>query len=237
MSDSENKVPLRCLGSKGQCPWAFPGQEEYGSGQKGGHSEGTACACFGWTPCCFTVAFCQAAGAVLACFLVGPISRRPLDAPEPWLSAARCPFCLQVQQSIKRGGSLAPRWPHKRCGSLPAGVVCCQASPAPSPAGQGTSPGRQLQGSFGAGGFRRQGPVESGLLGCWAARGAGYLFGDPGIHLSQLRTRPHLNWSWFSPPWKKDIIILLMLGINKGTNNASLGVGMGHSYFSSLSLV
>lgn len=45
--------------------------------------------------------FCQAAGAVLGCFLAGLSGRRSLDALALRFSTARCPFCFQVQQGSK----------------------------------------------------------------------------------------------------------------------------------------
>lgn len=169
-------------GGKDSVPGHFPPREEYGSCQKACCSEGKACTSFGRTLCYIAVALCQAAGAVLVCFLAGLSSRRLLDALESRLSAARCPLCFQVQQRSQWGGSLARRWLHTWCASLPAASVCRQA-------GQGVtvSPRDELGEALGTG------TREPGFLGPWAAQGTGSLFGEPGIRLSQLRARPHLN--------------------------------------------
>lgn len=115
-------------GGKDSVPGHFLAQEEYGSRQKACRSEGKACTSFGWTPCCIAVALCQVVGAVPVCLLADLSTRRLFDALESRLSAARCPFCFQVQQRSKWGGSLAQRWPHTWCGLLPDGSVCCQAT-------------------------------------------------------------------------------------------------------------
>lgn len=141
---------------------------------------------------------CQAAGAVLGCSLAGLSSRIMLAALALRFSTSRCPFCFWVQQRSKWGGSPAQNWLYSWCGPLPAGSACCQATHAPVgiQAAQGQLfPWKVSLGSR-CGEALRPGTLPGARLPRTLCT-PGYLLGHPGIHLSQLRTRPHPNWSWF----------------------------------------
>ena len=80
-----------------------------------------------------------------------------------------------------------------QCAARPPQLQGVSRQDRGQPSPREMSLGRQLQGSFGARDFAMQAPVEPGFPGPWAAQGTGYLFGDPGIRLSQVRTKLHLN--------------------------------------------